>query len=38
MNGGMMKLMGELDRRSADLKIGKDPGMTLEQAVSHLLT
>jgi hypothetical protein len=30
-------LMEELDRRSADLKSGKDPGMTLEQATEHLL-
>ena len=31
-------LIVELDRRYADLKSGKDKGMTLEQASTHLLT
>ncbi|QKJ31514.1 hypothetical protein HQ865_17670 [Mucilaginibacter mali] len=31
------ELMAELDKRSADLESGKDPGMTLEQSIDHLM-
>jgi len=30
-------LIADLDRRYADLKSGKDKGMSLEQATEHLL-
>jgi hypothetical protein len=31
------ELVAELNRRYADLKSGKDKGMTMEQATEHLL-